>query len=151
MVDLVRPPLTLDPVAPAVSSARRYVTEALAACGASRFEASAELGVSELVTNAVLHGRTELTVTVVTTRNGGVRIEVTDGSPLPPQQRRLSVLATTGRGLRLVASVSSDWGVRSVRTKWGQGKTVWFEPVEEPTAAAFVDADWAADIDALRG
>ena len=150
MVDPVRPPLTLDPVAAAVSAARRYVAEALAACGASHLEASAELGVSELVTNAVLHGRTPLTVTVVTIRGGRVRIEVTDGSPLPPQQRRLSVLATTGRGLRLVASVSSDWGVRSVPGEWGGGKTVWFEPIEEPTAAGFADSEWAAEIEALR-
>lgn len=151
MVDPVRPPLILDPVAAAVSAARRYVSEALAACGASHLEASAELGVSELVTNAVLHGRTPLIVTVVTTSAGRIRIEVTDGSPLPPQQRRLSVLATTGRGLRLVASVSSEWGVHALPAQRGEGKTVWFEPVEEPTASGFADSEWAAEIDALRG
>ena len=151
MADLVRPPLELDPIAAAVSAARRYVREALAGCGASHLEASAELGVSELVTNAVLHGRTPLTVAVVTTPAGRIRIEVTDGSPLPPQRRRLSVMATTGRGLRLVASVSSDWGAHPTTRPDGEGKTVWFEPIEEPTAAGFAGAEWAVDLEALSG
>jgi anti-sigma regulatory factor (Ser/Thr protein kinase) len=148
MGDLVRPALTLDPVAAAVSAARRYVAEALEACGRPDLEASATLGVSELVTNAVLHGRTPITVTVVAVP-GGVRIEVTDRSPLPPQRRRLSALATTGRGLRLVGSISSSWGVDHQPSDGLPGKTVWFEPVEEPTETGFLDADWAAEIAAL--
>lgn len=150
MPEVVRPPLILDPVGAAASAARRYVAAALAECGASHLEASAELGVSELVTNAVLHGRTALTVTVVTTPAGRVRIEVTDQSPLPPQRRRLSALATTGRGLRLVEAVSGDWGIDPVPAGSGGGKTIWFEPLDEPSPDSFFDADWAADLDALQ-
>lgn len=150
MAEPVRPPLILDPVAAAASAARAYVSAALAECGASHLEGSAELGVSELVTNAVLHGRTALTVAVVTTPGGRVRIEVTDHSPLPPQRRRLSALATTGRGLRLVEAVSDDWGIEPVPAALGGGKTIWFEPLEEPSAESFLDADWAAELDALQ-
>jgi hypothetical protein len=142
----VGPPLTLDPVAQAVSAARQYVRERLEQCQAMDLEASAELGVSELVTNAVLHGRTAFTVAVLRTPRG-VRIEVSDRSPLPPQVRRLSTFASTGRGLRLVAAVSSDWGIVPVAPDDGGGKTVWFEPVDEPSDAAFADA-LLTDLDA---
>jgi hypothetical protein len=138
MLQLVGQPLTLEPRAQGVAVARRYVRERLLQCDATSVEMSAELGVSELATNAVLHGRTPFTVAVL--RNGGrVRIEVTDGSPLPPQVRRLSTFASTGRGLRLVASVSADWGIVA-RPAGDGGKTVWFEPLEEPTGAGFAEA-----------
>jgi anti-sigma regulatory factor (Ser/Thr protein kinase) len=142
----VAPPLTLEPQAQGVSAARRYVRELLEQCDASSLEASAELAVSELATNAVLHGRTPFTVTVMRTVHG-VRIEVADRSPLPPQVRRLSTFASTGRGLRLVASVSSDWGVVPVPPDGRAGKTVWFEPVEEPTELGFA-ADLLGDVGA---
>jgi anti-sigma regulatory factor (Ser/Thr protein kinase) len=145
MLQPVGQPLTLDPVAQAVSAARRYVRERLEQCQAVALEASAELGVSELVTNAVLHGRTPFTVTVLRTADG-VRIEVSDRSPLPPQVRRLSTFASTGRGLRLVAAVSSSWGIAPSAGDGG-GKTVWFEPVEEPSDVAFAEA-LLGDVDA---
>jgi hypothetical protein len=144
-MELVGQPLTLDPIAQAVSAARRYVREQLERCQAAGVEASAELGVSELVTNAVLHGRTPFTVAVRRTADG-VRIEVSDRSPLPPQVRRLSTFASTGRGLRLVAAVSSTWGIVAVAPEDGGGKTVWFEPVEEPSDDAFAEA-LLADLD----
>ena len=136
MLEPVGEPLTLDPKAQAVAVARRYVRERLEQCQATSLDLSAELGVSELATNAVLHGRTPFTVAVLRAADG-VRIEVTDRSPLPPQVRRLSTFASTGRGLRLVASVSRDWGIVAMPADDGGGKTVWFEPVEEPTDAGF--------------
>jgi anti-sigma regulatory factor (Ser/Thr protein kinase) len=145
MLELVGQPLTLDPKAQGVAAARRYVRERLEQCDATHVEASAELGVSELATNAVLHGRTPFTITVLRTPHG-VRIEVSDTSPLPPQVRRLSTFASTGRGLRLVASVSSDWGVVPVPPDGRAGKTVWFEPVEEPTDAGFA-AELLSELD----
>ncbi|WP_298461306.1 ATP-binding protein [uncultured Cellulomonas sp.] len=142
-------PLVLYPIPQAVAAARRYVAECLAGLRATAVQECAELGVSELVTNAVLHARTPFTVTVRRSQNGVARVEVTDGSALSPQQRRLSALATTGRGLRLVASLSLDWGVTPLPAGQDQGKTVWFEPLEEMTASGFAEADWAADIEAL--
>jgi anti-sigma regulatory factor (Ser/Thr protein kinase) len=143
MLEPVGQPLTLDPKAQGVAAARRYVREQLERCHATDVEMSAELGVSELATNAVLHGRTPFTVAVL--RNGDrVRIEVSDRSPLPPQVRRLSKFASTGRGLRLVASVSASWGIVPRRTEDGGGdgvgKTVWFEPLEEPSDTGFAEA-----------
>ncbi|GAA2719158.1 ATP-binding protein [Cellulomonas aerilata] len=146
MLELVGEPLTIDPRAQGVSVARRYVREQLEHCDATHVEASAELGVSELATNAVLHGRTPFTVSVLRTADG-VRIEVSDGSPLPPQVRRLSTFASTGRGLRLVASVSSSWGVVPVPPDGRAGKTVWFEPVEEPDDSGFAP-ELLLDLDA---
>jgi anti-sigma regulatory factor (Ser/Thr protein kinase) len=149
MPDGFGPPLLLDPIGQAVSAARRYVGARLEDLGATHLADSAELGVSELVTNAVLHTGTALTVTVRRTDAGAVRVEVADRSPVAPHQRRMSTSATTGRGLRLVAAVSADWGVVPVVDEHGAGKIIWFEPLPEPTAAGFAGAEWAADMKAL--
>jgi len=80
------------------------------------------LVLSELVTNAVLHGSApvlvRLTRTVV-----GVRVEVEDDSPALPRRRRIRPDAPGGRGLLLVASVSERWGVQ----RRAHGKRVWAE------------------------
>ena len=147
--DEVLPPLVLDPTAAAVSGARRHVREALRACGAEDLEESGELGVSELVTNAVLHARTRLELTVRTTARGTVRIEVADASPAPPRQRRFGTSSTTGRGLRLVESAAVAWGIDPHPPARGPGKTVWFEPAPSLSTAGFAAEDWAADVEAL--
>jgi anti-sigma regulatory factor (Ser/Thr protein kinase) len=140
VVEAVPAPLVLDPVAHAVAASRRYVRRRLTDLGAGHLVDSAELGVSELVTNAILHGREPLTVTVEPQPDGRVRVSVRDSSPLQPQHRRLSPTATTGRGLRLVAAVSTAWGVDPVPDGTGPGKTIWFEPCEEPSPEAFLSA-----------
>jgi anti-sigma regulatory factor (Ser/Thr protein kinase) len=136
-------PLHLDPVALAVRDARQYIRNALAALDRAALEDAATLGVSELVTNALLHARTPLTVTVGVTRDGRVRIGVSDDSPVLPRQHHYRRTATTGRGLRLVESVSSAWGVDISEPV--AGKTVWFEPAEAPAEDAGVD-EWSGDI-----
>ena len=78
--------------------------------------------VSELVTNAVLHARTNFAVQVTLTATA-IRVSVTDGSPILPERRNYSFLHPTGRGLHLVDSLSDRWGVDLEST----GKTVWFE------------------------
>jgi anti-sigma regulatory factor (Ser/Thr protein kinase) len=115
---------TVLPPAPTTPrEARRFVTTALAgwATGQDSTEL-AELLTSELVTNAVLHAGTEITIRV--RRNGtGVRVEVVDASPVLPAARLYSEDAVTGRGLQLVESLAHAWGVEP-----GQGcKTLWFE------------------------
>ncbi len=91
---------------------------------------AAGLLVSELVTNAVVHARTDVTLHVMI-RHGVLRIEVTDGSPVVPTPRRPSGLAGTGRGLQLVDRLANRWGVQKSRG----GKTIWFElsPLEQAT------------------
>ncbi|PPK92295.1 anti-sigma regulatory factor (Ser/Thr protein kinase) [Kineococcus xinjiangensis] len=143
-------PLSLDPMAQAVSAARRYVRDALREFGAEELEESAELGISELVTNAVLHGRTPMTIALRRTDAGRIRVEVADRSPASPRQRRFDLSATTGRGLRLVESLSHDWGVDAVPPEQGGGKCVWFEPREFLTSDGFPEALHAeVDLDSL--
>ncbi len=139
-------PLTLDPLAEAVATARRYVRAALTQLDRADLEDNAVLGVSELVTNATIHAQTPLTVTVVPTATGTVRITVRDFSAALPRQRRYGVEATTGRGLRLLESASSAWGVEHVSDDVGDGKAVWFEPAPELSADAFPEQDWLADL-----
>jgi hypothetical protein len=122
----------MDPVAEAAAAARRYVRAAVTEMGHPELVDNAELGVSELATNATLHGRTPFTITVRVGVHGPVRIQVTDGSPMVPQQKRHGELATTGRGLRLL-DAAGVWGVEPS----GTGKTVWFEPSRDINEAAF--------------
>jgi hypothetical protein len=84
---------------------------------------SAELLVSEVVTNVVLHARTEGEA-VIEALPSGVRIAVSDGDPTPPQLRRPTPSVPDGRGLEIVASVARRWGVD--HTSQG-AKVVWFE------------------------
>ncbi len=128
-----------------VPAARVLVCRTLLQWGLHEANDLAQMLVSELVTNAVLHARTEFTVAV---RRIGerVRITVTDGSRSLPQQRRYGSDSTTGRGLRLVASLSADWGVDPD----SGGKSVWFE-VRADGATDATYEDWAdeVDVDAL--
>jgi signal transduction histidine kinase len=80
------------------------------------------MAASELISNAVLHGRTPFVVTVRAIESG-VRVEVTDGNRLLPRPKQPSPDAVTGRGLAIVAKVATAWGVEPTV----EGKTVWFE------------------------
>lgn len=81
-----------------------------------------QLGVSELVTNAVRHAGTDVVMTM--RLDDKLVIEVQDSDPelRHPAVPTKDPLATSGRGLQIVSAVSADWGVRSVPT----GKVVWF-------------------------
>ncbi|MFI8946492.1 SpoIIE family protein phosphatase [Streptomyces sp. NPDC053750] len=105
-----------------VASARRFVRTALDDV-ASDLVDTAQLLVSELVTNAVLHARTEAEVTV-SRLDGRVRVRVADRRPgrsLVPQN--CPPYAGTGQGLALVEQLASRFGVGV----GDEGKTVWFE------------------------
>ncbi|MQS99892.1 ATP-binding protein [Streptomyces jumonjinensis] len=65
----------------------------------------AELVVSELVTNAFLHGQGNVVRFRMRRDESCVRIEVGDGTPVTiPEQQSVDVLAEGGRGLLLVAA-----------------------------------------------
>ena len=81
-----------------------------------------ELALSELVTNAVLHGRAPIVLLLVRTDHC-VRVEVADGSPVSPSFSMLDPTAVTGRGLMLISAASDRWGVEPDP----DGKRVWFE------------------------
>ena len=82
----------------------------------------AVLCASELVTNAIRHGEglVELTVFRYPDR---VRLVVEDDSPTPPRVVHAEVTSTGGRGLDVVARLSSAWGSEPR----GTGKVVWAE------------------------
>ncbi len=114
--------LRLPPDHVAASRARRFVSETLRAWGLDDAVPDAELLVSELVTNAVLHARSATRVTLE--RNGRMlRISVYDDSPVQPRVRDYGPEAVTGRGLLLVERIAKSWGVFPD----GAGKSVWFE------------------------
>ncbi len=116
-VDVVFPPEPLT-----AGRARRTVREALEASGATHLRDVAELVVSEVVTNAVVHAGTPITVRVAAEPDA-VRVEVEDGSLRMPSRREWADTAGTGRGLRIVDEHADRWG--SDRT--AGGKVVWFE------------------------
>lgn len=122
-----------------VPAARRFVAAALQAWGREESSPDAELLVSELATNCTLHARTEFQVRVVLDPSGCLRLEVSDRSPRPPRQRTFGVDASTGRGLHLVAALSSDWGVHLRE----DGKTVWalLRPGEDDPEGGTDDVD----------
>lgn len=108
-----------------------------------------ELAVSELVTNAVLHGREPITVRLSVTSER-VRVEVHDGSPISPSFSMLDPTAVTGRGLMLISAAADRWGVEPEPA----GKQVWFELLRdgpEQEVEADVDALLAAWGDDLAG
>jgi len=107
-----------------------------------------ELALSELVTNAVLHGRAPIGLRLVRTDHC-VRVEVSDGSVVSPSFSMLDPTAVTGRGLMLISAASDRWGVEP----GAGGKAVWFELFEggvSPHLEADVDAllaAWGDDLD----
>lgn len=82
----------------------------------------AELALSELVTNALVHGGSEVDLDLSLDRDR-LRVEVADGSPHFPALRDFSPLSSTGRGLRIVDELVDLWDVGSR----APGKVVWFE------------------------
>lgn len=135
---LTKPTLTLEPSPRSVQDARRWVVDACRQLGRDDLSECAELAVSELVTNALLHATPPIGLRVRGTRLHP-RIEVSDGSARPPiPNPRMSeedeLLSTIGRGLGMVAMCSSAWGAYLQ----ADGKTVWFEPASDVTEAPTV-------------
>jgi anti-sigma regulatory factor (Ser/Thr protein kinase) len=102
--------------------ARRFVADTLTAWDRGRDLDTALLLVSELVTNSVVHAETEVGLTL---RGEGsqIRVEVADHSDKMPVDLDVPPTALSGRGIHLVATMSEDWGVRTVP---GDGKVIWF-------------------------
>lgn len=105
-----------------VAVARRFVRDRLAAWEATDHVEGAVLVASELVTNAVLHARTAVTLRV-DTDGPTVRIEVFDENPRLPVAGPCPPDATSGRGLSLIAALADAWGMENR----GDGKVVWAE------------------------
>ena len=120
-----------------VASARAVVREAVR--GWPHLQDSAALLVTELATNAVLHARSSFLVEVLVGPDA-VRIAVSDTSTVLPTRKRHGVEAGTGRGLGLVALLSSDAGSER-RAAGAYRKTVWCELPLDPAALPEPDDD----------
>ncbi|MHB1925365.1 MAG: SpoIIE family protein phosphatase [Acidimicrobiales bacterium] len=116
--------------------ARRQVAEEVEALGWAELAADAELVVSELVTNAVLHGGGCNGVRVSPLPKG-VRLEVSDAKRQAPVLGFASPASMTGRGLRMAASVASAMGVETD----GAGKVIWAEITLDPPMLAGAGLD----------
>jgi anti-sigma regulatory factor (Ser/Thr protein kinase) len=84
--------------------------------------ADVELVIAELVSNAALHGQPPVMVNVAVSPDR-VRVEVEDSGRVLPMEVLQRNDAMTGRGLSLVAALTSTWGVEAA----GSGKVVWAE------------------------
>lgn len=108
----------------AVPAARRFVSQAVIHRGGhGPMLDKTRLLVTELTTNAVLHAHSPIRVSVMP-EPGHVRVEVRDDDPRPlADPQRPDPEAESGRGLWLVDSLATRWGVNANE----RGKTVWFE------------------------
>ncbi|GHF74061.1 hypothetical protein GCM10010218_63980 [Streptomyces mashuensis] len=115
--------------------ARRRVREALRDWGITERAEDAELIVSEMVTNAVLHGGGRTVVVAVAADSQAIRLGVTDrGRPRGPiVPLRAAPDDEYGRGLALIAATANDSGSHTTR----RGKTrVWALLLRHPGGTA---------------
>lgn len=135
---LKRSSLHVDHTSRGAREARSWVGARLRDVGRTDLVWSAELAVSELLSNALLHGEPPIVVRMGGTKDHP-RVEVSDGSAQLPEMPGAQgddtldpdapeeLLLTIGRGLDLVSKYSEAWGVEV----GGEGKIVWFAPTPE--------------------
>ncbi|KUM78352.1 SpoIIE family protein phosphatase [Streptomyces curacoi] len=112
--------LPLDPVE--VGRARAVVREQLHEWGLAKLAYTAEVLVSELVTNAVRHSHSR-PVELRLVRGDTLLCEVDDDDHDLPTLLNAGSGEETGRGLRVVSTLAREWGT----SRTSAGKTVWFE------------------------
>jgi anti-sigma regulatory factor (Ser/Thr protein kinase) len=108
-----------------VAEARRLVAGYLHDAGDNDGDVAVLL-VSELVTNAILHGRAPLELRAHS-EGSALRVEVADQDPTSPPMLNGDENLTEpgGRGLQLVDTLADRWGWSA--SDDGSGKVVWFE------------------------
>lgn len=113
----------LAPSEASAADARYFVRRALSAANHPALVEVALLLTSELVTNAVVHCRSEVELIVEPTPLG-VRVAVHDRDVEHlPVLRERGGCEEGGRGIFLVAALAGRWGAEPVTS----GKWVWFE------------------------
>lgn len=103
-------------------TARKFVEDVLVRWQCDQDVDTINLLVSELVTNAVVHGGSDADVAVRLT-DSAVRISVADAGEGMPTRKDADASATSGRGIGLVDELASAWGVEPLPV----GKAIWFE------------------------
>lgn len=106
-----------------VAAARKRAADAFTEAELDKNETQVlVLLVSELVTNAVVHARPPVHLSIDIDR-WRTRIEVSDAVGRVPHARSADRGAPGGRGLALVETLATQWGT----TMSDDGKSVWFE------------------------
>jgi PAS domain S-box-containing protein len=126
----------LRPEPRSVARARELTGECLEGWGFDELVDTTELLVSELVTNALRHGKGDIRLRLL--RDRTLVCEVWDHALVQPRRRRARDTDEGGRGLQLVSMLSRNWGSRRTH----RGKTVWFElalPGDAPAAQPSVE------------
>ncbi|MET9465268.1 SpoIIE family protein phosphatase [Streptomyces sp. NPDC006544] len=127
-----------------VSRVRRAGAAQLAAWGLEGVSFTAELILSELITNAIRYGTAPIRVRLL--RDRALICEVSDGSSTSPHLRYAATTDEGGRGLFLVAQYAERWGTRYTE----RGKVIWaqlpLKDAAEPTPPAFPDLDSLEDL-----
>ncbi|MFI5756850.1 SpoIIE family protein phosphatase [Streptomyces sp. NPDC051569] len=112
-----------------IAGARRQVRDLLQDWADEERVDSAELMVSEMVTNVLVH--TDGDALLVAEADGEpvrrLRVEVADSSDELPHRRSPGELASSGRGLVLMEVLADAWGA----DPRGEGKSIWFELYED--------------------
>ncbi|WP_175541226.1 ATP-binding protein [Streptomyces aidingensis] len=118
--------LTVPNAPDSVRVVRDHVAVVVAHGGLGEVADTARLLVSELVTNTWRHTTGPLVTVITTLRGDRVTVSVHDGSGAAlPTPREAPPEAGSGRGLWLVHTMASAWGVsRGSGQCW---KSVWFE------------------------
>jgi anti-sigma regulatory factor (Ser/Thr protein kinase) len=106
----------------AVAAARRFVSETLRSWGENRLVWDGALIMSELATNAIVHGGSPFRASVQRAARV-VRIAVEDVGPGLPQSRRVAHDALGGRGMAIVEELAHRWGC----DRLDGGKIFWAE------------------------
>lgn len=135
----------LPPDASSASLARGVVRRAMVASLNENEEAldAAQLAISEVVTNALVHAAPPLRLRVLLA-DQSLRVELSDASPRLPATRHFGDTAPTGRGLRLIEELVSRWGSHPTPG----GKVVWFEISDADVLDDLpADADEATPVD----
>ncbi|MGW5609067.1 SpoIIE family protein phosphatase [Streptomyces sp. NPDC003753] len=124
-----------------VKDVRTAVIRRLADWGLDEVSFTAELLLSELVTNAVRYGSGPIDVRLIHDRT--LICEVADTSSTAPHLRHAATYDEGGRGLFLVAQLAQAWGTRYT----AEGKVIWAEcalgaPSGGLPEATPTDMDW---------
>ncbi|RSS50033.1 GAF domain-containing protein [Streptomyces sp. WAC07061] len=128
-----------DPAA--VSRVRREAAAQLRDWGLEEASFTAELILSELITNAIRYGNEPIRVRLL--RDRSLICEVADGSSTSPHLRYAATTDEGGRGLFLVAQYAERWGTRYTE----RGKVIWAE-LSSSGGEALVPLEM--DLDALE-
>ncbi|MGW4804139.1 SpoIIE family protein phosphatase [Kitasatospora sp. NPDC004272] len=113
--------LLLPSEGPLPARARRFTRTTLDAWGLSGLTDYAELVVSELVTNALLHADAPRRLRIF--RDRTLTLEVSDAGGQPPRLRSSAEEDEGGRGIHLISELAHRWGSRPTK----HGKVVWAE------------------------